>query len=444
MPDIRLDRTFWPVGHGAFYTERFYDHAGKRVFTAIYDCGSGRRWGKTSNGANDASPKTVQQLIESFLPSQKTPNGVVVKDIDIAFVSHLHVDHINGLPTLLPRIKILVLPSLSDCRLLDAFLYNSIPEDVRNGEVPIAEISDDSRADVESDVQSFILRLANGEVENTVQVVPNDGEPPIDPIDLERLDRDITSGSAIRVPLPVGHNAFWIYKPVDADACSDDVRNAIIGALQQHVPTGSIVDDAGKINWSKVREAVENAGLKAVIAIYETVFEIKDSSQHNNYSMPVYSGPDDSINVPHDWRHMDIHMDTFEAHGYIHSWCDIYPHPHHGVQIPLGIRCKLLSCLYMGDFNAKDDDKFSRLQKLLGGYYNRVGLQQVPHHFSDGNHRAELYKGPLIAFGNISGKKDRSYKQSVFDDIMNQGCNPIIITKDRHDIVTFDYYMRLH
>ena len=39
MTDIRLDRTFWPVGHGAFYTERFFNHVDNNVFTAIYDCG---------------------------------------------------------------------------------------------------------------------------------------------------------------------------------------------------------------------------------------------------------------------------------------------------------------------------------------------------------------------------------------------------------------------
>lgn len=40
MTDIRLDRTFWPVGHGAFYTEVLQ---GDSRFVAVYDCGGKSR-----------------------------------------------------------------------------------------------------------------------------------------------------------------------------------------------------------------------------------------------------------------------------------------------------------------------------------------------------------------------------------------------------------------
>jgi len=441
---MRLERIFWPVGHGAFYTERFYNHEDNNIFTVIYDCGSGRRFGKTPNGADDASPKSVQQLIEGFLPVKKAPNGDIVKDIDIAFISHLHVDHINGLPTLLPRIKNLVLPHLSDCKLLDAFLYNAIPADIRNGEISSNEISDDSRADVESEVQSFILNLARGEVQNTTQVIPNDNEQPEDSVELERLQGEIKSGSAIRIPLSLKHNAFWIYKPVDVDVCPADIRKSIIAALQPYVTIGNIVDATGKIDWSKIVEAVRNAGLKKVITIYETVFGIKVSSQHNNYSMPVYSGPEDSFMIPNAIGYVDFHMDALDAHGHIHCWCDVYPHSLCRKQIPLGVRCKLLSCLYLGDFIASDDKKYQQLRKILGEYYNRVGIQQVPHHFSIANHRAELYRGPLFAFGNISNGHDRSFKGEVVDDIVRFGCNPLIITKNIPTMVNFEYRFNVY
>ena len=68
MTDIRLDRTFWPVGHGAFYTERFYDHVDRCLFTAIYDCGSGNRWLKVNHGQRYLSTPEVKNLIESFMP----------------------------------------------------------------------------------------------------------------------------------------------------------------------------------------------------------------------------------------------------------------------------------------------------------------------------------------------------------------------------------------
>jgi len=40
MAEIKLERTIWPVGHGAFYTEQFKNEHGDVLFTAVYDCGS--------------------------------------------------------------------------------------------------------------------------------------------------------------------------------------------------------------------------------------------------------------------------------------------------------------------------------------------------------------------------------------------------------------------
>ena len=36
---MRLERTFHPVGHGAFYTERFYDDDGQNIANVVFDCG---------------------------------------------------------------------------------------------------------------------------------------------------------------------------------------------------------------------------------------------------------------------------------------------------------------------------------------------------------------------------------------------------------------------
>lgn len=37
--NLKMVRTFHPVGQGAFYTERFYE-GDKNVFNMVYDCGS--------------------------------------------------------------------------------------------------------------------------------------------------------------------------------------------------------------------------------------------------------------------------------------------------------------------------------------------------------------------------------------------------------------------
>lgn len=445
MPDIRLDRTFWPVGHGAFYTERFYDHLDKHLFTAIYDCGSGNGWMKANNGQRYLSTPAVKDLIEGFMPPQYAQNSKApIQDIDIAFISHLHADHINGFPVLLTRIKKLVMPFLSDCKILEALLYNAISANINED----GEINLDGEVDVENSIQQFILRLAQRNVgEGTVLIEVGESEEnsPEEEIDILKIGDNtkaatVPGGVLLRVQINPNLPFFWMYKPVNVDACSNDRRKAIIDALRTYVTTGSIVNANDKIDWSKVLEAVRNAGLKNIIDIYKSAFEIgKDSSLHNSYSMPVYSGPAESIVDARVCAHLRSYIERPFWRSMLCEF-DILSLPFYPGPILLGERCKLMSCLYMGDFIASDDNKYNQLRRILGMYYDRVGVQQVPHHFSGENRRAELYRGPLFAFGNISDYNDRSFKREVIEeDIIRFGCNPLVITKDFRTMVKFEY-----
>lgn len=444
MTDIKLDRTFWPVGHGAFYTERFYDCVGKNTFTAIYDCGSGNRWLITKNGERYLSTPEVKDLIEHFTPPQyaqdsKTP----IQDIDIAFISHLHADHINGFPVLLPRIKKLVLPQLTDCKLLEAFLYNAFAMSIGDN----GEINGGGEVDTESEVQRFITQLAQrslGENISLIEVTENEGNPSDESIDIAKVQGSINGGSSMRVQIVPYAPIFWIYKPVNVDF-SEKKCEQIESRLKQYAQEASIRGDDGEIDWNKVAVAVRKAGLKKIIEIYKEVFEIQNNSSiHNSYSMPVYSGPEDSVAVRRIFAHTDIYMNGLDVHRYMHCRYDVFPHPFRSVRLPLGLQCKLLSCLYMGDFIASDTKKYEQLRRILGMYYDRVGIQQVPHHFSDGNHCAELYRGPLFAFGNVSSYHDKSFKKEVFDDIVRLGCDPLVITQNIHTMVKFEYRLDIY
>lgn len=72
-----MTRTLFPVGNGIFCLERFENrHA------VVYDCGS-----------------TSKKRIEHRVSELADRNDIDV--IDYVFISHLHEDHVNGLPTLL-------------------------------------------------------------------------------------------------------------------------------------------------------------------------------------------------------------------------------------------------------------------------------------------------------------------------------------------------------
>ena len=114
-----LTRTIWPIGHGAFYTERFEDIDGKGTsFTAVYDCGAyqfGIRY-----------EDILKSEIDKFLGRLR--NNV----IDVVFLSHFDKDHVNGFRYLLSKnvtIRNLIIPNLSNEQLVCALLKNVVEEE---------------------------------------------------------------------------------------------------------------------------------------------------------------------------------------------------------------------------------------------------------------------------------------------------------------------------
>lgn len=80
---IRLERIFYPVGHGACYVERFYvDDATSPFYTVVFDCGC----------YNGTPLSTYQKRINSIIDNDAS----LPDTIDVLFISHFHTDHINS------------------------------------------------------------------------------------------------------------------------------------------------------------------------------------------------------------------------------------------------------------------------------------------------------------------------------------------------------------
>ena len=73
---LQLIRTIHPVGQGAFYTEHLFKRKECRA-CIVYDCGS------TTPG--NALQKEIKSTFQAY------------KEIDVLFLSHLDLDHVNGI-----------------------------------------------------------------------------------------------------------------------------------------------------------------------------------------------------------------------------------------------------------------------------------------------------------------------------------------------------------
>ena len=89
MANLKVIRTFHPIGQGGFYSERHNN------FNIVYDCGA---W-----------------PLNKFAKSVSATAFSKDEDIDILFISHFDYDHISKIPTLrssVRRIRAVVLPLL--------------------------------------------------------------------------------------------------------------------------------------------------------------------------------------------------------------------------------------------------------------------------------------------------------------------------------------------
>lgn len=386
----KMIRTFHPVGHGAFYTERFYDEQGKPIFTAVFDCGCYEA-AKAGRCSHVYEERIKNEIHQTFVKDDK---------INVLFISHLHTDHINGVMELLAycTVEKIILPALERGVIAEAVLYNYI-----NG------IDLNS-----SDTFMFIDKLFDNSLEAKIISVTT-GESLIGNREnnIEQInDTEIGSGTILNC------NRIWSYIPINigsqnAQNIINDIERAA-GLNQGYICANNNVD------YEKIKQAVEKIGIKKCKEIYKAYY----GDYHNSYSMVVFSCKKECFN--------ENCIKTCHRKG----------------EIP--INC-FLNGLYMGDFEAnpthpKKNDNFKSLQDIYEKIklnYLRIGVLQVPHHGSCHNLNKQLYKTSKLCI--ISAESDDKYghpDQIVLDTIHKERSIPIIVTENPKTTLQFTYDLK--
>ena len=392
MSNIRLERTIWPVGHGAFYTEQFKN--GENVlFTAVYDCGSYQR-------------NALQKCIDEFLPKK----GTLV--IDALFISHFHADHVNLLTYLLQqnvRVKNLFIPQLTDAYVL-SLLVSSASDTATNRTI----------------VRDILGHLYGGggfdNVENIFEVPSinneNIGELPDYPADESIAKRNHKVAPVVQTYQLIKNNPFWVYIPCNIFAPNVKLKTELVNS--GYTTNGTDVD----IN--KVLADLKMNQWKKLQGVYGQVF----GNDPNEYSMTVYSGKDEQASMK-----VAVRPYHLSCCGCDYPFCHCY-----GTHL---LR-KESGCMYTGDFMAKQHDG------LLINFYNskmrhnaweNTWLMQIPHHGSYYNHKDSLYTNhSKVTFASTAIKdKDGHPHLQTLVDVSNKECPIVIVQDNKATCLRVDY-----
>lgn len=364
---MKIVRDLYPVGQGAFYKESFYEDNckdGKSIFTIVYDCGS------TKNDV-DSIDNIIEQNIEEH------------SDIDILFISHFHEDHINGIRKLKEwcNIKNVVMPFLDeqDKNILLAYMavtnYNS-----RNY----------SFKKMQEEKHDFIEIITNPEeyfYESKCYFISENENDSNSILENEFINNGICSIIS----------AFWKYRTfVLRDSKYNNLYNDVLDQVGLDTLSSNIL----------LEKLVDKNLFKEIRNIFK-----KYKADCNTYSMCLYSGPLNNINIINNEY---LFMEKHSANG------------------RLFLENIKLGCLYTGDYNAKDF--YNELERHYISELHDVGLLQLPHHGSSGSFKTKLLNDDKCIYFMSYGlsNKYRHPGKKVINQLRKKQRNYLANTEKNH------------
>lgn len=351
-----MQRLFLPVGQGAFYCEKFSDEDSHGKVNVVYDCGS------------ISGLSVLKSMIEWAFEEGEAIDGV--------FISHLHEDHVNGLPILMRRcrVKRVYLPMIHDSDLALMLLgyivgrhpkplpYENLKDEYRITERFVEDIlANPTEAFQSYNVEVEVVPISQGEVEQS------------------RIARNI-SAAIFEDRSREDDARQWIYEPFNIahGIEAENVRRKFIEQFAMEATAQNVAKIIEDI--SKLRDASKKKEFSRIRDLYKGI-----KGGFNAGSMTLYSGGADSAMR----QYPDVDKSALERFD---------------CKIP---EATASGCLYTGDFIASENRPYwTELRKAFNKYWSNVGCVQIPHHGSFGNFNDEIlnmaaYNVISVGFGNM-------------------------------------------
>lgn len=355
-----MRRCFLPVGQGAFYCESFKLSEKSEPVNVLFDCGTLPRGGMSSR---------IDKALAWALDGIET--------IHLAFLSHLHDDHVNGLDVLKEahhiKIKEIHYPAIQKAdQFLMKFWYKVTDQEKGPAWEFCLEPERLKQRFPESETKLVPVEAVTPGAEEDSTTTSNSNTASLP--DVAFPDGKLPEGD-----VDVSDNPFlnWRFQPFNyrRDTLIQKLKEELQAALDLE---GEVTDEILSKKWDTP------SGKKLIKKAYERVMD----GDFNANSMVVFSGP----------------VATEDEKWSQEAICSHSPSCH----VNEKLKAFAPGCLYMGDYDASNDEAWKELQKFYANQWEQIGCLQVPHHGACLNFNKELLEmnAIFVASAGVNNKYD--------------------------------------
>ena len=392
---MKMLRSFIPVGQGAFYCEQFMNEESNETINIVYDCGS-------------KSKSIIEKQIENTFDKGETIHAV--------FISHFHYDHISGLEHLLEycNVKTIFLPMVTNEDRIALYL-NSIINGYKKSDFTSRFIYNYKEALLNKSESTEIYEIEPYSRDNQFQEFINKE------VSYGKTKKHIRSGSDVSCIITNFSSnrelSNWIFVPFNYEE-KNNLEN-LKHALNAYA-------ELKGFSYKDLPQKMTKESIKEIKRIYLDV--LKGTKHFNTNSMTLYSG--DMLGKSYQ---------KYVGQKYTRCYCK-------GCYNFGGL--KMSGCLYTGDYDMSDDNKFFTLiesyeNRLNKGFSNKsiedfVGCIQIPHHGSKNNYNANIAVYNTYYVISAGTKNMYGHPHSfVIKNLLLNDAYPFIVTEEAESAVYF-------